>query len=209
MTALDLIPYSLALLVSQFIPGPDFALVTRSSLVYGARYGAYCALGIGVAILFHTTVIGFGGAYLLEQNVTLTKVILGISALWILYLAWKSWPKKGARTEQEEDVVAELPGRSQLFIQAAVTNLLNPKCFLFIASLSTPLLRTGSPSWMPFAIMAIAAGQGVVFWALWSYLLRLGPLERVLTRHKVGLDKFFSILFSCFACYILYLSLFE
>lgn len=199
----ELVSYAFALLVAQFIPGPDFALVTRSSLVYGSRYGTYCALGIGTAILFHTTVIGFGGSYLLEQNDLLTNTILIISAFWILYLAWKAWPKNNKASGGEEEEIT-LPQKSSLYIQALVTNLLNPKCFLFIGVLSAPLLVPGNPSWMPFAIMAIAAGQAAVFWTLWSYLLRLGPLERVLTRHKVLMDRFFAILFTFFACYILY-----
>lgn len=199
-----LIVFALALIVAQFVPGPDFALVTRASLVYGARYGVYCALGIGTALLFHTSVIAFGGSYLLKQNDTLTRCILAVSAVWILYLAWKSWPRKKKQPEGDSGEGRELPSRKSLYFQAGITNLLNPKCFIFVGVLAAPLLRPGNPSWYPLAIIIIAVGQAVVLWAAWSYLLRLGPLERIFTRHHALIDRVFSILFTCFACGVLY-----
>lgn len=203
---MELLQLALLLVVAQFIPGPDFALVTRASLIYGSRYGTYCALGIGTAILFHCLVICLGGTYILEQNVLLTRSILAVSAIWILYLSWKTWPKKSktapAPTEEAENIA--LPRKRELYFQAVITNLLNPKCFLFIASLFISHLLPGHKPYIPYAITAIAAGQAVVLWAVWGYVIKLGPLEKILTRHKDVLDRAFSILFSVFAIMVMY-----
>lgn len=207
---MDLLQLALLLIVAQFIPGPDFALVTRASLIYGTRYGAYCALGIGTAILFHCFVICLGGAYILEQNVLLTRSILAVSAIWILYLSWKAWPKKNKMVpdSKEEPDKDTLPRKRELYFQAVITNLLNPKCFLFIASLFMPRLLPGHKPYIPYAITAIAVGQAVVLWAVWGYVIKLGPLEKMLTRHKDVLDRIFSILFSVFAFMVMYTVIF-
>jgi len=34
-------------------PGPDFAMVTRNSYLYGRRTGLLCALGIGLGVQVH------------------------------------------------------------------------------------------------------------------------------------------------------------
>ncbi len=201
---MELLQFSLLLLVAQFTPGPDFALITRSSLIYGPRYGAYCALGIGSALFIHCSVICLGGAYLLSRNENLTRGILAVSAIWILYLSWKSWPRPQKQTNETQEADFTLPGKKSIYIQAVVTNLLNPKCFLFLAALAAPLLAPGQPPHtIPF-IFLIAVGQAIVFWTIWSYALRLGPLEKRLVRHAKLIDRFFSILFALFALAILY-----
>lgn len=205
---MELLNFALLLIVAQFIPGPDFALVTRASLIYGSRYGAYCALGIASAILFHCTVICVGGTYILQQNDSLTRCILALSAVWILYLSWKAWPKKKKNVQAEEDVTMALPRKRELYFQAVITNLLNPKCFLFISALAVPLLAKGHTLVTPIAITIIAVGQAAVLWAAWSYAIKLGPLEKILTRNKEVLDRLFSILFTLFALTIIYNTLF-
>ena len=196
---------ALSLVVAQFIPGPDFALVTRASLIYGSRYGAYCALGIASAILFHCIVICVGGTYILQQNDLLTRCILSLSAVWILYLSWKTWPKKKKDSPAaEENANIPLPQKRELYFQAIITNLLNPKCFLFIAGLFLPLLANGHTLVTPIVITAIAVGQAAILWTAWSYAIKLGPLEKILTRNKNILDRAFSILFTLFALMIIY-----
>ena len=41
-------------------PGPDFALVTRQSFMYGRKIALYTSLGIATGILIHVFYIIFG-----------------------------------------------------------------------------------------------------------------------------------------------------
>lgn len=42
---------SLLILLATISPGPDFALITKNSLLYSRKHGVYCALGISISLL--------------------------------------------------------------------------------------------------------------------------------------------------------------
>lgn len=198
---------SLALWGAQFLPGPDFALVTRSSIRYGSKYGAVCALGIGSALLIHSLIVCFGASYLFQQGNIITQIILGISALWLSYLAWKMWPKSANHQTStlDEEENAELPPPSHLYKQAFMTNLLNPKCVIFLATISSSVLAShGGSLTSIIVVISLVVGQGIVGWAAWSYALRLGPINRVLQNHVRLLDRIFACLLGLFIILILH-----
>ena len=217
-----ILQFSLLLIVAQFIPGPDFALISRSTLVYGVKAGVMCALGIGSALFIHCAIVCWGGMYLLEQREWLTQGLLAVAALWLLYLAYKMWPKKGEvhplhlnkEAEGAEETPGEL-GRGQgvalksFFVQAFITNIVNAKCVIFLATLAAPLLVPGHPAWTPWAIMGIAVGQAVILWSAWAYFLRLRLVESIVSRFIVVLDRVFSLGLVYFALFIVYKMLFS
>lgn len=192
---MEILQFALLLIVAQFIPGPDFALVTRSTLVYGFKYGVMCGVGIASALVIHSCVVCFGGAYILAQNPMVTQSILLLAAIWLLRLAYMMWPKKqkDLSADMDDGSLLSLPSAKSLFSKAFITCLLNPKCIMFLAALATPLLAPGHASWVPIAIIAIAVGQGLILWIFYAYLLRLLPIEKYLLRILPVLDRVFSL----------------
>ncbi|MFZ0220015.1 MAG: hypothetical protein WAL30_07410 [Candidatus Aquirickettsiella sp.] len=43
----------LLMLFVSIVPGPDFALITKNTLLYSRRSGLFTALGLGCAVLIH------------------------------------------------------------------------------------------------------------------------------------------------------------
>lgn len=66
-------------------PGPDVALVVRTSLHQGRRAGLASALGLACGILLHTTLVLTGVSLLLSRTPVLFAIL---QALGALYLAW-------------------------------------------------------------------------------------------------------------------------
>lgn len=188
---------------AQALPGPDFALVTRASIRYGTAYGVACSMGIATALLVHCIIICLGVVYILNECPMITNVVLGAAVLWLLYLAWQSWPKKGVVASDGDEEV-ELPARRKLFIQGFITNILNAKCILFLFSISTPILAKSEGWFAPLMFTGIIVGQGAIGWAGWSYALRFGPVNKILQRHTQAIERIFSILLTIFAVIISY-----
>lgn len=61
-------------------PGPDFAMVTRNSLVLSRRAGVLTALGIGLGVLVHVSYTILGVGVLIQQSLWLFQMAtLGFS----------------------------------------------------------------------------------------------------------------------------------
>ena len=71
--------------VALVSPGPDVALVVRTSLHQGRRAGLASALGLACGILLHTTLVLTGVSLLLSRTPVLFAIL---QALGALYLAW-------------------------------------------------------------------------------------------------------------------------
>ncbi|SKC05532.1 LysE type translocator [Sphingopyxis flava] len=62
-------------LLAVISPGPDFATVTRNSLMLSRRAGVLTALGIGLGILVHITYTLNGVDLLIQQSLWLFNTI--------------------------------------------------------------------------------------------------------------------------------------
>lgn len=190
--------FSIYLIFSQLSPGPDQTLVTRTSLLYGFKSGFAVTLGISVGIIAHAIlVITVGQAVLLSKWGTLFYYLAGC---WLIYLAWKIWPKK-AIVEQGKDAVAyaEKPKWITLFKDALVCNLFNPKCTLFLLSLSAPLFKHHSGLGYSIFFVILTFIVGGLSWNIWVVAFQWKPVRKFYASHMIGIDRIFSIALFVFA----------
>lgn len=114
-------------------PGPDFAMVTRNSLIMNRRAGVLAALGIALGVLVHVSYTLLGVGLVIKQSPALFHVLKLAGALYLIWLGAKM-------------VLARKTDGTPLAAGAAVddlkalrigflTNVLNPKTTVFIVSL--------------------------------------------------------------------------
>ncbi len=143
----------LAVAVIHFLalvsPGPDFAMISRSSLVYSRRTGIYSALGLALGILVHVTYSLVGIGLIISKSILLFSIIKYLGAGYLIYIGWKSLRAKKVRQSAEADTAAErhLPALAALRV-GFLTNVLNPKVTLFFLGLFTQVIRPGTPLWV-------------------------------------------------------------
>lgn len=82
-------------------PGPDFAMVTRNSLVLSRRHGVFTALGIGLGVMLHIGYTLFGVGLLVKESLLLFSVLKIAGALYLVYLGIRM-----LRTHAVEEEVA-------------------------------------------------------------------------------------------------------
>ena len=76
-------------LLAVISPGPDFAMVTRNSLLLSRRAGVGTALGIALGVLVHVTYTLVGVGLLIQQSMVLFQVLKLVGAAYLIYLGMK------------------------------------------------------------------------------------------------------------------------
>jgi len=189
--------------ISQLSPGPDVFFVFRTALAQGFRGGAAVALGINAGFFLQSIVACTAGAWVMRQS--WSQWLLLAAACWLLYLAWKIFPRNWRQVDDELGIGCK-PRESALSLiwQGFLCNILNPKCMLFILGLSVkPISQYGQAyAWFAPALVACLFFASLSGWLTWSALLQLPPLRGCYLRHAKGIDAVFAVLLAVFAVLI-------
>lgn len=191
------------LVLSQLSPGPDVFYVFRTTLAQGFRSGFAVAFGINMGFLIQSVVVCTAGAWAMEQG--WGRWLLPVAACWLLYLAWKIFPRRRGRSEPElsGQACAREP-LGALVLKGFLCNILNPKCMLFILGITSDALHSHSAlRWYTPALVASLFCASLAGWALWSGLLQWPPLRRAYVRHTQGVDALFALILAVFAALLL------
>ncbi len=190
------------LVLSQLSPGPDVFFVFRTALAQGFRAGVAVGAGISLGFFIQAAVACSAGAWAMQQG--WSRYLLYAAAAWLLYLAWKIFPKR--RSVAEVDLAQKEQGspcRVMLW-QGFLCNILNPKCMLFILTLSAgPLQAHAALPWYAPALVVALTLSGLLGWVVWSALLQWQPVQGVYRRNTLLIDAVFAVLLAVFALLII------
>ena len=143
-------------------PGPDFFLLTRTSLSAGWRVASGACLGIALANGAFIAA-AFTGVSILQTNSLSFVVLQWIGCLYLLYLGVLFIRHAGRSDLRGTDASASLtPSWWQALAMGFLSGILNPKNALFYVSLASMLGSTQSSSgWK-------------IFYGLWMFAVVLG-----------------------------------
>jgi Putative threonine efflux protein len=154
------------------MPGPDILFVIAQSMSRSARSGIMVALGLCTGLLVHTSLAALGiSAVVLSSEAAFTAV-KWLGAAYLLYLAWKTWPRKSRNAAAGEHAPSDRlsngnrspeptataintrkdPEQKQgdhsavtlgaLYLRGIWMNVLNPKVSLFFLALLPQFVST-------------------------------------------------------------------
>lgn len=159
-------------------PGPDFALVIRTSLKQGKRAALACSVGITAGITIHVSYVTLGVSQMLEES---PKLFLGMQIVCGLYLIflgfppqWKFWRRKVKKIDVDGNFILDDPIEVPKSIRSSfwtgfITNLLNAKAALFFLSIFSQFVSTHTPRFVVF----IYAGSAILATLVWFSSLSL------------------------------------
>lgn len=138
-------------LLAVISPGPDFAMVSRNSLLLSRRTGVLTALGIAGGVCVHVTYTLLGVGLLIQQSLWLFNFIKLAGAAYLLFLGIRMLRAKPASDERDVDqpTLSSLGALRTGFL----TNVLNPKTTIFIVSLFMQVVQPQTP-------LAVQLGYG-------------------------------------------------
>ncbi|RKU00292.1 amino acid transporter [Burkholderia sp. Nafp2/4-1b] len=130
-------------LLAVISPGPDFAMVTRNSLMLSRRAGLLTACGIGLGVTIHVSYTLLGVGLLVRQSLWLFNAVKLVGALYLIYLGAKML---AAKPEDGRPATAAAPLSDLAALRTGfLTNALNPKTTVFIVSLFMQAVRPDTP----------------------------------------------------------------
>ena len=119
-------------------PGPDFALISRQSIRYGRKIAIWSAAGIGMGILFHSSLAISGIIIVISANELYFSLVKFICSGYLMYLGISSIINSSSFQEIDESNLGKTGG----FATGLITNITNIKAFLFFTTLFGVVLDT-------------------------------------------------------------------
>ena len=153
------------------LPGMDMAFVLGSSLVGGRRSGLSAVAGLVAAGACHVAAGALGVGVLLTLVPGTLHAMLLLGALYVAWIGASLLRSRAGLGHAPPTDAGATPARAHwaTFRQAAATNLLNPKAYMFMLAVFPQFLRTEyGPVWQQALVLgAIIAGtQAGVYGAL-------------------------------------------
>ena len=147
--------------VALISPGPDFAVVTRLSIVSGRATGVWAAAGVAAAIGVYVLVCAFGLSLVLAA---LPGLSLALSVVGAAYLAWL-----GVQCLRSSGTLPEARAEGhggRAFVTGFFTNLLNPKAMLYFGSILSQVLTPELDLAARALVWALLVGESFLWFAL-------------------------------------------
>ncbi len=147
------------------MPGADFAVVLRQSIVYGRRAAMMTGFGIGLSLLFHISYTVLGLGLIVSKSLMLFGLIKWAGVAYLVYLGIKSFREPGFKVHEIEETSADRAPISawRCLATGFVTNALNPKAVIFFLSLFSTLVRHDTPSLIQFGY-GLGMAAALVAW---------------------------------------------
>lgn len=174
-------------LLAVVSPGPDFAMVTRNSLLLSRRAGVLTALGIGLGVLVHVTYTLVGVGLLILQSLWLFNAIKLAGAAYLVYLGVKMLRSRPAG---ELNATQAVPLSDLAALRTGfLTNALNPKTMLFVISAFTQVVQPGSPLALDFAYGAFMSFAHWLWFSLVAVFFSSTALRKAMIDRQVLVDR--------------------
>ena len=131
----------LAMMMIQFgaliLPGPDFAIVFRTSVIKGKRAGFFCGCGITVAVMINTLITYFIGSTLYLKHHILYLCFIGCGLLYLFYISFSLIHNFWLLHKQEIQDISTISSNinNNSFMSGLLTNLSNMKAIVFFGAL--------------------------------------------------------------------------
>jgi RhtB (resistance to homoserine/threonine) family protein len=148
------------------VPGADFAVILRQSIVHGRRAAMMTGLGMGLSLLFHISYTILGLGLVVSKSLLLFGLLKWAGVCYLVYLGIKSFREPGFNVQEVTVTDEERRERVSVWrclVIGFVTNALNPKPVLFFLSLFSTLVSHDTPAPVQF-IYGIGMATALVAW---------------------------------------------
>ena len=200
------LPFIFGIVIADFLavctPGPDFVLTLRNTLKGSRACGIATAVGISTGIAIHVAYSTFGVAALLTKfdNISLVLKILGGS--YLIYLGYKSLASTSPNATFTNNHQDHVSIRSS-FYSGFITNILNPKAFLFYISLYTVILTPETPSWVYVTLAICFVSTTLIWFSLVSMVADSPRFKNKFHQHETHTMRLFGYIMMAFGVYVL------
>lgn len=157
------------------LPGPDFALIAKISLMNGRPQGQAAAVGVALGICVHTTAAMLGISAIIAQSVLWFSVLKYVGAAYLVWLgiqalrAGRGTSQAVVKTAPDHDAPQPAQHLSlrvwlHFFGQGFLTNTLNPKAVLIFLTFLPQFMDPHAPLAPQFLTLGGILSGLCLFW---------------------------------------------
>lgn len=139
--------------LSVVSPGPNFALVTSTSMSVSRRAGILTGLGFSIASATWS-LFAIAGVNVLISHAPAVHTV--VKALGGIYLLWLGLKMLITARKPSSNMAALHPSGKSVFRKAFVVSMTNPKSIGFYGSIFSVMVPSGAPLWFDITIVALA-----------------------------------------------------
>lgn len=149
--------FCLAVLLLNATPGPDTVYIVGRSLAQGRQAGIVSAAGISAGCCVHAVASALGLSALLSASATAFMLVKLVGGGYLIYLGLCLLLRNvGDRPTRVSARIVKTRPLPTIFLQAFLTNLMNPKVILFFVSFFPQFVIPGI-SHQTFALLLLGA----------------------------------------------------
>lgn len=171
MSPSTILAFSAIALLAYVTPGPDWFVVMRHA-VRSRRHGWVAAAGVQSGLLVHMTAAAVGVAAVVLASATAFSVLKWVGAAYLVYLGIRALLSSRGSSDTSEDAPDQASDVAlfQIWRQAFVANVLNPKAALFFVAVLPQFVSSGGPvSVQILGLGVLDVVLGVVWWSVFVF----------------------------------------
>lgn len=131
--------FTLAAIAIELTPGPNMVWLALVALTEGRRAGLAAVAGVGTGLALIGALVALGLGALIAQTPAAYQTLRFAGIAYLLWLAWEAWRSTGQARADYSDLQASF---GKHFLRGVITNVLNPKAFLFFVTILPAFLPT-------------------------------------------------------------------
>ena len=170
--------------VALISPGPDFAIVTRLSIVSGRHSGLWGAAGVVAAIGIYVLISVLGLSLVLAALPGLSRILSVAGALYLGWLGAQCLCSKG----QLPPAQSQQPV-GKAFITGFLTNLLNPKAMLYFGSILSQALTSNLSTTDVVSLWFLLVGESFLWFGFVALMFSSQRVLEWLRHHMLWFDR--------------------
>ncbi|QQE95106.1 LysE family translocator [Providencia rettgeri] len=188
----EIIAVATIIILAVISPGPDFAMVTRSSYTYGVKTGLICALGIAIGVQVHVFYTIFGITVIIMSSPTLFLVVKLLGVFYLVYIGFKSFINKTKITTGASQ--GQSLSHFVAFKTGFLTNALNPKTMFFVVSVYSQVIQVNNSVWLNLGYGLFISFAHLVWFSLIALFFATPTVRNKVLNYQLVMDKVIGLL---------------
>nr|ELR5255602.1 LysE family translocator [Providencia rettgeri] len=188
----EIIAVATITILAVISPGPDFAMVTRSSYTYGVKTGLICALGIAIGVQAHVFYTIFGITVIIMSSPTLFLVVKLLGVFYLVYIGFKSFINKTKITTGASQ--GQSLSHFVAFKTGFLTNALNPKTMFFVVSVYSQVIQVNNSVWLNLGYGLFISFAHLVWFSLIALFFATPTVRNKVLNYQLVMDKVIGLL---------------
>lgn len=176
--------FLLAGILLNLTPGNDTIYIVSRTIAQGRKAGILSVLGIATGSLVHTFFAAVGLSVIIAQSPVLFTVIKYAGAAYLFYIGIKMIFSKNPVLKFDQP---EREKYRKIYLQAVLTNVLNPKVALFFISFLPQFIDPGYANhYLSFIILGLSFTATGTVWCLILALFASAISAMLMKNNKAG-----------------------